>query len=426
VAEPLGGERSNAREEARAVALAEELGAQLGRLKGAAPKIKQFLSMIQLDRAIDRERHPAALGALPDGAQAVSFGRVRRVIEHDLDARVRELFADFEEEPVAVASVGQVHRARTHDGEDVAVKVQHPGAAEAVEADLRNLGLVGPIIKRVAPGLDVGALLTEIRERISDELDYEVEAQHQRRLERRFRGHPHVRLPRVHTDLSARRVLVTEYVNGLRADEIKRLDDPERDRVGEIAFRFYFGLVWRDGVVAGDPHLDNCVLCPDGRLCLLDFGLVRDLEADYLQGERDIVRAIAAGDSQGVRDGLGGLGYLPDPESFDPAALLEYLAAASEWTLARGSRRIDPEYVGRIVGLGYPPYSPWFAQMRRLRMPPPTLLLRRMEVQMLSLLGELRAGGDWSAIAAEHRAGEPPSTSLGQEDLAFFERRTRR
>ena len=409
---------SNAREDARALALAEELGAQLGRLKGAGPKILQFLSMVQLDRG-----EPAAPGARPAGAQAIAFGKVRRVVEQDLDGRVRELFADFEEEPFAIASLGQVHRARTLDGDDVAVKVQHPGAAEAIEADLRTVGVVSPILKRLAPGLDAGALLAEIRERISDELDYEVEAQHQRRLERRFRDHPHVRLPRVHTHLSTRRVLVTEYVNGLGAGEIERLGEPERDRVGEIAFRFYLGLVWRDGVVAGDPHLDNCVLCPDGRLCLLDFGLLRDLEADDLQGERAIMRAIAADDAKHVRDGLDALGYLPDPGSFDPAALLEHLATASEWTLAAGFRRLDPEYVGHVLGLGYPPHSPWFALMRRLRMPPRSLLLRRMEVQLLSLLGELRAGGDWGAIAAEHHAGEPPSTTIGQEDLAFFEPR---
>lgn len=303
---------------------------------------------------------------------------------------------------------------------------RHPGAAEALEADLRNLGLVGPIIKRLAPGLDAGALLAEIRERISDELDYELEAQHQRRLERRFRGNPHVRLPRVHTDLSTRRVLVTEYVTGLRADEIKRLGDPERDRVGEIAFRLFSGLVRRDGAVAGDPQLDNCVLCADGRLCLLDFGLLRDLDADYLQCERNIIGAIAAGDSKRVHDGLRSLGYLPNPGAFDPSALVEYLATASEWTLAHGFRRLDPEYVGDIVGLGYPPRSPWFALMRRLRMPPPTLLLRRMEVQVLSLLGELHAGAAWGAIAADHHAGEPTSTILGQQDFAFFERRARR
>jgi predicted unusual protein kinase regulating ubiquinone biosynthesis (AarF/ABC1/UbiB family) len=393
------------REDARALSLAEELGAQLGRLKGAGPKLRQFLSMVQLDRPGEGERSPPAPGALPDGAHSVPFGRVRRVIEHDLGARVRELFADIDEEPFALASLGQVHRARTSDGEDVAVKVQHPGVAEAVEADLRNLGLVGPIIKRLAPGLDAGALLAELRERISDELDYEIEAQNQRRLERRFRGHPHVRLPRVYTELSTRRVLVTEYIEGLRADEIKHLGDAERDRIGEIAFRFFFGLVWRDGVVAGDPHPDNCIVCPDGRLCLLDFGLLRDLATDYVEGERDIMRALADDDPQGVHDGLSRLGYLPGPESFDRDALLEHLATAGEWRLAQGFRRIEPDDVRQTLELGYPPRSPYFGLMRRLNMPPPTLLLRRMEVQLLSLLGEFRAGADWGAITAEYHSG---------------------
>lgn len=405
------------REESRALALAEELGAQLGRLRGAGPKLTQFLSMLQFARGGDER---AAPGALPDGARAVPFGRVKRVIEQDLDGRVRELFADFDEEPFAIASLGQVHRARTTDGEEVAVKVQHPGVAEAVEADLRSFGFVGPVIRRLAPGLDAGALLTEIRERISDELDYEVEAQHQRRLERRFRGHPHVRLPRVHTGLSARRVLVTEYVSGLRTDDIKRLDDAERDRIGEIAFRFFFGLVWRDGAVAGDPHPDNCILCPDGRLCLLDFGLLRDLDAEYRRRERDIARALAAADATRVHDGLSSLGYLPDPGAFDPGSLLEHLATAGEWMVTPGFRRIDMEYVGRILEVGYPPRSPHFASMRRMRMPPPTLLLRRMELQVLALLGALHAGADWGAITAEHHSDQAASTALGREDHAFF------
>ena len=407
----------------RAVELAEELGAQLGRLKGAGPKITQFLSMVQLDRG---PGHEPALGALPDGAGTVPFGRVRKVIEQDLDARVKELFDDFDEEPFAIASLGQLHRARTADGAEVAVKVQHPGAAEAVEADLRSLGVVGPIVKRLAPGLDAGAVLDEIRERISDELDYEIEAQHQRRLERMFRGHPHVRVPRVHTDLSARRVLVTEYVEGLRTDEIALLDDAERDRIGEIAFRFFFGLVQRAGAVAGDPHPDNLLLCPDGRLCLLDFGLMRDLQADCLEGEREITRALAAGDAQRVHDGLSNLGYLTEPGALDPGVLLEHLATAGEWMVAEGFRRIDTEYVKQILELGYPPHSPYFASMRHLRMPPPTLLLRRMELQVLALLGELHAGADWGAITAEHLSGEPPSTVVGREDHAFFARHTRR
>jgi predicted unusual protein kinase regulating ubiquinone biosynthesis (AarF/ABC1/UbiB family) len=397
--------------------LVEALGAQLAGIKGAGPKIGQLLSMVQFDPASDGQR--PALGALPDGARTVPFGRVRRVIEHDTGVRVRELFADIDEEPFAVASLGQVHRARTGDGDDVAVKVQHAGAAEAVEADLRNLGLVGPIVQRLAPALDAAAMLAEIRERISDELDYELEAQHQRRLERQFRGHPHVRLPHVHTELTTRRVLVTEYVEGRRTDEIRQLGDAERDRIAEIAFRFYFGLAWRDGTVAGDPHLDNCILCPDGRLCLLDFGLLRDLDADYLRGERDIVRALADEDPQRVHDGLSRLGYLPEPESFERDSLFAHLAGGGEWMFAPGRRRIGPDHVARILELAYPPRSPYFALMRRLSMPAPTLLLRRMELQVLALLGDLNAGGDWGAISAEHHSGTPASTALGREDHAF-------
>jgi predicted unusual protein kinase regulating ubiquinone biosynthesis (AarF/ABC1/UbiB family) len=404
-------------EDARALALVEELGAQIGRLKGAGPKLTQFLSMLPLERD-----EPSAPGDLPDGARPVDFGQVKRVIEKDLDARMRDLFDDFDEQPFAVASLGQVHRARTTDGNDVAVKVQRPGAAEAVEADLRAFGLAGPILQRLAPGLDAGAVLHEIRELISDELDYEIEAQHQRRVERRFRRHPHVRVPHVHTSLSARRVLVTEYVDGLRADAIKSLDDAARDRLGEIAFRFSFGLLWRDGIVAGDPHPDNCILTPDERVCVLDFGLLRDLDPDYRAGERDIIEALAATDAQRVHDGLSSLGYLPDPAALDPDALLAHLTTGGEWMIAPGFRRIDPEYVSRVLELGYPPRSPHFAAMRQMRMPPSTLLARRMELQVLALLGAFRAGGDWGAIAAEYRSGGAPSTALGSEDQAFFER----
>jgi predicted unusual protein kinase regulating ubiquinone biosynthesis (AarF/ABC1/UbiB family) len=391
-------------------------------MPGGGAKIAQFLSML----ALEREPSQVPLGTLRESAPAVPFDRVCKVVERELGAPVRKLFADFEEEPFAIASVGQVHRARTHDAAQVAVKVQRSDVAEAIEADLRNLGLVGPIMKRLAPGVDAGGVLAEMRERISDELDYEIEAQHQRRLERRFRGHPHVRLARVHTELCSRRVLVTEYVEGLGPRELQNLAEAERDRVGEIVLRFFCGLAWRDAVVAGDPHPDNCLLCDDGRVCILDFGLLRDLEPAYLDAERGIMRAIAEGDAQAVHDGLSALGYLPEPEAFDPAALLEHLATAGEWMLAPGFRRLDPGYVARILELGYPPRSPWFAQMRRMSVAPPTLLLRRMELQVLSVLGELRAGADWGAIAAEHHTPGPASTALGREDGAFFARRARR
>lgn len=417
-----GGEGSVGDGEPRLVALTEELGAQLRRMGPAGAKITQLLSMVQFERVSPSDAPAGSLGTLAEEREPLAFRRVRGVIEKDLDARVQEVFAVFEQEPFAIASLGQVHRARTRDGECVAVKVQHPDIADAIAGELRTVGLVSPILSRLAPGCDAGALLSEVRDRITDELDYEIEAQHQRRLARLFRGHPHVRVPRVHTDLSTRRVLVTEYVDGLGFEEIVQLKQAERDRVGEIVSRFFFGLVWRDRIVAGDPHPDNCLLCPDGRVCVLDFGLLRGLEAEYLEGERDVMRAVVDADPDAVHGALAQLGYLAQGQSYDPGVLLEHLATAGEWLLAPGFRRIDPGYVRRTVELGYPPRSPWFSVMRRLTLSPPTLLLRRMEVQMLSLLGQLRAGGDWAAIAAEHWANQPPSTPLGGEDRAFFVR----
>jgi ABC1 atypical kinase-like domain len=416
------GEGSGEPGHARLIALTEELGAQVRRMGAAGPKIVQFLSMIQLERTSDGA--PARpLGALPEAREPVPLPRVRRVIEQDLDARLQDVFSGFDEQPFAIASLGQVHRARIRDGERVAVKVQQPGIADEIAGDLRAIGAVSPVVQRLAPASDVGPLLGEVRERIADEVDYEIEAQHQRRLARLFRDHPHIRVPRVHTDLSTRRVLVTEYVDGLRFDEIADLDESERDRIGEIVFRFFFGLVWRERIACGDPHPDNCLLSTDGRVCLLDFALLRDLQPEYLAGEQDVMRAVIDADPRAVHRSLADLGYLAETQSHDPAALLEHLATAGEWLLARGSRRIDPAYVRRTLESGYPPRSPWFSLLRRLTVPPSTLLLRRMEIQMLSLLGELRAAGDWAALAAEYWAAQPPGTPLGREDAAFFQRR---
>ena len=163
------------------------------------------------------------------------------------------MFRDFDERAFAAASIGQVHRARTVDGDDVAVKIQYPGVAEAVDTDLRNATLLVPLVKRLAPGLDAKALAGEMRERIGEELDYELEAQNQRRIERLLRGHPFVRVPRVHTSLSTRRVLVSEYVEGERFEAVRRAGEAPRDRYSEIVFRLYFGLLFATGSRSGTP-----------------------------------------------------------------------------------------------------------------------------------------------------------------------------
>src|SRR6202007_3054602 len=156
-------------------------------------------------------------------------------------------FAEFDPNAVAAASIGQVYRARLHDGREVAVKVQYPRVAAAVRADLQNLGLIMRAAQRVAPGIDPAATASELRERISEELDYEHEAQAQRAFARRWRGHPFVVIPEVVTQLSRERVLVTEWVDGIDFNTLKSEPQATRDRVGEIVFRFFFGSLYRFG-----------------------------------------------------------------------------------------------------------------------------------------------------------------------------------
>src|ERR687888_1029442 len=287
-------ERAEAAERQRTAALVSELVDRLSQMRGAAMKVGQMLSMVEFD-GLDSEQQDELqrkLATLRDGIPPVPFARLEKLLRKELGAPLGNVFSDFDERAFAAASIGQVHRAMTVDGDEVAVKIQYPGVAEAVETDLRNATLLLPLIKRLAPGLDAKALATEMRERIGEELDYELEAQNQRRIERLLRGHPFVRVPRVNTALSTRRVLVSEYVEGERFEAVRRADDVQRDRYGEIVFRLYFGLLYRDRIALGDPHPGNYLLCPDGRVCFMDFGLLRDVDASRLAAEGAIALAV--------------------------------------------------------------------------------------------------------------------------------------
>src|ERR687893_380294 len=298
----------------RAAALARELVEQLGQMRGAAMKVGQVLSTIDFTALPEdeRENFKRTLAALRDDVPPLPFKQVEKLLRDELGEKPSRVFSEFEEEAFAAASIGQVHRAQTRDGRAVAVKVQYPGVAEAVDTDLRNLTLLLPLVKRLAPGLDVKAIYAELRERIAEELDYELEAQNQRAVARAHRGHPFAHVPEVHTDLSTRRVLVTDLIAGARFEEVKARDEATRDRFGEIVFRFYFGLVQYMGRVSGDPHPGNYLLMDDGRVGFLDFGLMRVLARDYLDAEAAIAVAVEQRDAATVHALLSELGYLPE------------------------------------------------------------------------------------------------------------------
>ena len=235
--------------ERRQVEAAEQIFDVLGQMKGAAMKVGQVASFIDTGAFPPefQERVQAKLAELRDAAPRVSFERMRKVVEDDMGQPLDEAFAEFEPEAVAAASIGQVYRARLHDGRSVAVKVQYPGVAQAVRADLQNLGLIMRVAKRIAPGMDAKAMTAEIKERLTDELDYEHEAQQHRAFARSWRGHPFIYVPAVVTELSTEHVLVSEWVDGIGFEEVKELERATRDRFGEIIFRFFFGSLYRNG-----------------------------------------------------------------------------------------------------------------------------------------------------------------------------------
>src|SRR4051794_1523557 len=391
-------------------------------MRGAAMKIGQVLSTVDFTAIpeSEREEFKTTLAALRDSVPPLPFKAVEQLLRDELEMPLEQAFEEFEPEAFAAASIGQVHRAVTSDGKRVAVKVQYPGIAEAVETDLRNLQMLLPLVKRLAPGLDVKALAQELRERIGDELDYEVEAQNHRAMARAWRGHPFAYVPPVDTELSHRRVLVTELLAGRRFEAVKQLPEGERDRFAEIVFRFFFSTLNHLRRAAGDPHPGNYLLLDDGRVGFLDFGLMRIVDADYLEGERALARAVVAGDAPEVHARLAALGYLPDPASFEPERLLGQLRVNGEWFFQPGFRRLSPRYVADLMERAGPPRAPYFEERRRETIPPQALLIRRMEGLVFSTLGELRAGADWYALADELWSGSPPSTPLGELDAAFW------
>ncbi len=321
--------------EKRHIEAAEQIVTALGTMKGAAMKLGQVMSFLDVGLVPEehREEFQRKLAQLRDAAPNVSFGGMRKVIESELGGKLKDHFAEFDADAIAAASIGQVYRAQLHDGRDVAVKVQYPGVAAAVRADMQNLGLILRLMKRIAPGLDVKNTAEEIRLRIYDELDYELEAQNQRALNRIFRGHPFIVVPSVVTELSAEKVLVSEFVEGAGFDSLKEADQATRDRLGEIIFRFYFGCMYRHRQFSGDPHPGNFLQMPDGRVAFLDFGLFKVMPKHLIELELETQRAGHEGDAQRLWEIWAEGGLLKQPDKFRPDKLLSQFLDATWWYL---------------------------------------------------------------------------------------------
>jgi predicted unusual protein kinase regulating ubiquinone biosynthesis (AarF/ABC1/UbiB family) len=410
--------------ERRHLEAAEQIVTALGTMKGAAMKLGQVLSFLDVGLVPEehREEFQRKLGRLRDAAPKVRFADMRKVIESELAEPLKETFESFDQTPVAAASIGQVYRARLHDGRDVAVKVQYPGVAQAVRADMQNLGMILRLMKQVAPGLDVKATAEEVRARIGEELDYELEAQNQRSLARIFRGHPFIVVPDVVTSLSREKVIVTEFVRGAGFEEMKQMDQATRDRIGEIVFRFFFGCMYRHHQFSGDPHPGNFMLLEDGKVAFLDFGLFKVMPKELIELELACQRAGHEGDGERLHEIWAETGFLAHPDRFRPDKLLAQFRDATWWYVLDEDIELTPEIATEVMIDMSDPRSEHFGQMRHETLPADHLFGRRVELLTLAVLSQLRVHANFHRIAREWMYGEPPVTELGREEAAFYPR----
>src|SRR3954453_3788549 len=407
----------------RIVATVDSLVDQLAAMRGAAMKAGQVLSTVEFP-GLDEDQSAylqARLASLRDSVPAVSWKDMRKVIASDWGEQPERVLADIEAEPAAAASIGQVYRGHTRDGLQVAIKVQYPGIAESVEADMRNLLLLSPLLRQLVPGLEVKDLLAELRERIVEECDYELEASNHRRVERYWRGHPSVLVPAVHTALSTRRVLVTDWVDGIDFEADTPQPDEVRDRYAQIVYRFFYVTALDLGVALGDPHPGNYLLCDDGRVAFLDFGMMRRLPPGYIEREAVIARGVRESDEATVMEGMRELGYLPgEPSEWDSELLLDYMRSVSWWMYAEAPLRLAPEDLWRgSEVLRDNDARAQLAQLKRMTLPPEALLLRRMEGLLFQTAAQLRACAPWGRLLRELIEGGEPVGELGAQHPAW-------
>jgi predicted unusual protein kinase regulating ubiquinone biosynthesis (AarF/ABC1/UbiB family) len=416
-------EDRSAASERRRLEAANHIVEVLGQMKGPAMKLGQMASVLDLGGlpADEVERLQAKLGELREQAPQASFKEMRKVIEEDLGDSVEDVFAEFDPDAAAAASIGQVYRARLHDGREVAVKVQYPRVAAAVRADLQNLGLIMRAAKRLAPGIDPATMAFELRERIGEELDYEHEAQTQRAFARRWRGHPFIVIPNVVMSLCRSRVLVTEWVDGIGFERIKEAPQGTRDRVGEIVLRFFLGSLYRFGRFSGDPHPGNFRLLADGRVAFLDFGMTKTVARGRIDSELAVVRAALEHDAHGVHAGLAALGFFePDDPRFDAERVLHHVRAINAWYMDDEPVTLTPQYVSSLLAHAGDPRSEYWDLMRNETVPAESLLSSRMQVMTLAAVGQLGATANWHRVMCEWLYGSLPTSPLGLAEASFF------
>jgi predicted unusual protein kinase regulating ubiquinone biosynthesis (AarF/ABC1/UbiB family) len=390
---------------------AEQLFRTLGELKGGAMKFGQALSV--LEAALPEEvagPYRDQLTRLQDAAPPMPTQTVRDQLERALGRDWQQQLVWLDGGPTAAASIGQVHQGRWHDGREVAVKVQYPGAGDALKSDLRQLARLARTIAPLVPGVDLKPLIEEMQARAVDELDYELEAEAQRAFAAAFAGDPDIVVPDVVAVGGA--VIVTEWLESPAslASIIRGGTQEERDHYGELLVRFLFAGPGRTGMLHADPHPGNFRVLPNddgtpGRLGILDYGAVARLESQGLpEAMGRLIRIASDNDRDGLEQGLRDEGFIKDRTRIDPDLLLDYLSPFVEPTQVerfRFSRTWMRSQFNRINN----PREPTYTVATKLNLPPSYLLIHRTWLGGIGVLSQLEAEAPFRAILTEHLPG---------------------
>lgn len=403
-------------------ASAERIAELLGSMKGAAMKLGQIASFVDLDLPEDvRTTYQDVLAGLRTEAPPVDPEAIAGVITEDFGAPPDQVFAEWERDPIASASIGQVHRARLPDGSRVITKVQYPGVAEAVEADLANVESLAPLMRVLSPNLEVKPLLHELTERLLDELDYQREAQYQQAFADRYHGHPFIRIPAVHHEWCRPRVLVVEEMRGASFDEMaSQAGEAERQRYAEMLYRFFYGSLHRFRLFHADPHPGNYLFPGDGTMAVLDFGSVKVFPSSVLAAILNVVEAVVQHDRRALAIALREADFVPSGYEPDWDRLMGWFRHFHQPIIEDAEFTYTPEFATSVLrSTTDPRYGP-IDVLRRLNLPADHLLLNRIQWGVNSLLARLRARNNWHRISREWLHGWEPATELGRQDAAFM------
>ncbi|MDQ3619000.1 MAG: AarF/ABC1/UbiB kinase family protein [Actinomycetota bacterium] len=398
---------------------AQQLVEMLGEMKGAAMKLGQLASFYEFSAPGEHlSTYRDALTMLQNSAPPMDPAASKAVIEEEFGKPVREVFAEFEDEAVASASIGQVHRAVLHSGEKVAVKVQYPGVDDAVRADLKNVSAMSKLAVAIAPNLDPKEVANEVRERVLEELDYQREAANQDRFARLFRDHPFIVVPDVHLDYCRTRVITQEFIEGEPFMSSYEWSQDDKDRLGEILFRFFYGSLHRFLMFSADPHPGNYLLLPEGKVAFLDYGLVRALDPGTLRNLLEIIQALINDDKPRGQRALEGIGIL-NRRTPEVEAIWEHLLEMNRPVLTDAPFKMDRELIQRMASAGFDPRSSAFQTLRKVGIPGIMVTFNRMSFGVASLLGRLEATRNWHAMALEFWEDEPSLTEPGKQEQAW-------